>query len=60
MENIFHELQAFARNYDNSFAQQVEMVARLNQLQAHCVRTLNEGKFMKLKMMRDVRCDSNM
>jgi hypothetical protein len=60
MESPSHELRTTACNYNNHFAQQVEMVARLNQLQSHYVRTVNEGKLMKLKKMRDVQYDSNM
>jgi hypothetical protein len=56
MENPSHKLRAMARNYENSQSSSVDMVARLNKLQHHYLRTVDEGKLMKLKKMKDMAC----
>jgi hypothetical protein len=49
MENPSHELRAIARYYENDNSSSAEMVARLDKLQQHYLRTVNEGKLIKLK-----------
>jgi hypothetical protein len=44
-----HELREIARIYENNYTSLVEMVACLNKLQVHYVRTAGEGILMKLK-----------
>jgi hypothetical protein len=44
------------RNSENKYSSSVEMVAQINKLQQHYLRTVNEGKLMKLKKMKDMKC----
>jgi hypothetical protein len=53
MYNPSRELRTMSHNYETSHASQVEMVARLNQLQAHYVRSKRTGHIMKRKRMKD-------
>jgi hypothetical protein len=52
MVNPLHELRALSRNYENSFASQIKMVTRINQLNAHYAPLKLERK---LKKMREYR-----
>jgi hypothetical protein len=56
LENPSHELRVMARDYENNYSSSFDMVARLKKLQHHYFRTVNEGKLMKLKKMKDMKC----
>jgi hypothetical protein len=55
MENPSHEIRALQRTYETCHSSQVEMVARLNQLQAHYVRVKRTVRLMKLKKMKEYK-----
>jgi hypothetical protein len=55
MDNPSHKFRAMARNYETIHALKVEMVVRINQLQAHYVRSKRTGQLMKLKRMNDCK-----
>jgi hypothetical protein len=50
-----NDISALQRTYETCHSSQVEMVARLNQFQAHYVRVKRTGKLMKLKKMKEYK-----
>jgi phage shock protein A len=55
MANPSHHIRALQHSYGTCHSSQVEMVARLNQLQAYYAHVKQTGKLMKLKKTKESR-----